>query len=37
MTGGSDFHGFKTIRDVSLGDFKLKDEYINKLEEFRKK
>jgi hypothetical protein len=37
MTGGSDFHGLKTIRDVSLGDFKLKDEYIDKLEEFRKK
>ena len=37
MTGGSDFHGLKTIRDVSLGNFKLKDEYIDKLEEFRKK
>ena len=37
MTGGSDFHGLKTIRGVSQGEFKLPDEYINKLEEFRKK
>jgi hypothetical protein len=37
MTGGSDFHGLKTIRSVSLGEFKLPDEYINKLEEFKRK
>jgi hypothetical protein len=37
MTGGSDFHGLKTIRGVSLGEFKLQDEYIKKLEEYRKK
>ena len=36
MTGGSDFHGFSTVRDVSLGEMKLPDNYIRKLEEHLK-
>ena len=37
MTGGSDFHGFSTGRDISLGAMKLPDNYIKKLEEHLKK
>lgn len=37
MTGGSDFHGFSTARDVSLGESKLPDSYVKKIEEHLKK
>ncbi len=37
MTGGSDFHGFGTGRDVSLGDVNLPDDRILELEEHLKK
>jgi len=36
MTGGSDFHGFSTGRDISLGVMKLPDNCIKKLEEHLK-
>lgn len=35
VTGGSDFHGLGTGRDILLGDMKLPDSFIDKLEEFR--
>jgi hypothetical protein len=35
VTGGSDFHGLGTGRDVSLGDVKLADDLYKKLEEFK--
>lgn len=31
VTGGSDYHGGNTGKEVKLGDFKLKDEYVEKL------
>ncbi len=34
VTGGSDFHGLGTGRDIELGDLKLEDKYFNKLEEY---
>jgi 3',5'-nucleoside bisphosphate phosphatase len=37
MTGGSDFHGFGTGRDVSMGDAQLPDDRIAKMEEYLKK
>lgn len=37
MTGGSDYHGFSTVRDVSLGEVKLPDADVRKLEEYLKK
>ncbi len=37
MTGGSDFHGLGTMRDVSLGVARLPDDCISKLEEHLKK
>jgi 3',5'-nucleoside bisphosphate phosphatase len=37
MTGGSDFHGFGTGRDVSLGAAQLPDERISAMEEHLKK
>jgi hypothetical protein len=33
VSGGSDFHGMGTGRDVALGDVKLSDEYFKKIEE----
>lgn len=35
VTGGSDFHGLGTGRDVALGDVKLADDLYKKLEEFK--
>lgn len=35
VTGGSDFHGFGTVRDVALGDSMLPDRFIRKMEEYR--
>lgn len=37
MTGGSDFHGFGTARDVPLGAARLPDDCVSKLEERNKK
>jgi predicted metal-dependent phosphoesterase TrpH len=37
MTGGSDFHGFGTARDVSFGVTRLPDDCVSKLEERHKK
>lgn len=37
VTGGSDFHGLGTMRDEKLGDVKLSDSYLKKLEEYKKK
>jgi hypothetical protein len=37
MTGGTDFHGLGTGRDIQLGDIKLNDKFITKLEERLKK
>jgi 3',5'-nucleoside bisphosphate phosphatase len=37
MTGGTDFHGLGTGRDIQLGDLKLNDKFIVKLEERLKK
>ena len=37
MTGGTDFHGLGTGRDIQLGDIKLQDRFITKLEERLKK
>ncbi|MFH1710427.1 MAG: PHP domain-containing protein [bacterium] len=34
MTGGSDYHGFGTVRDVLLGEVKLPDADVKKLEEY---
>lgn len=35
VTGGSDYHGFGTMRDVSLGDIKMSDEEVRKLEAYK--
>jgi len=35
VTGGSDFHG-NTMRDVSLGDVRMSDEDLKKLEEYKR-
>jgi predicted metal-dependent phosphoesterase TrpH len=37
MTGGSDYHGFGTARDVPLGSARLPDDCVSKLEERNKK
>lgn len=36
VTGGSDYHGFGTMRDVTLGDIRMSDDDVSKLEERRK-
>lgn len=36
VTGGSDYHGFGTMRDVTLGDIRMSDDDVSKLEARRK-
>jgi len=35
FTGGSDFHGFGTMRDVTLGDIRMSDNDVEKLEGYK--